>query len=39
LEELDFLHEGCLTALYSTRFVKFAAVLDNEGKLEMLALD
>ena len=33
LEELDFLHEACLTALYSNRFVKFAAVLDNNGKL------
>jgi hypothetical protein len=33
LEELDFLHEACLTALYSNRFVKFAAVNDNDGKL------
>ena len=33
LEELDFLHELCLTALFSNRFVKFAAVLDNHGKL------
>ena len=33
LEELDFLHETCLTAMYSNRFVKFAAVLDNNGKL------
>lgn len=32
LEELDFLHEVCLTAI-SNRFVKFAAVLDNNGKL------
>ena len=33
LEELDFLHELCLAALYSNRFVRFAAVLDNHGKL------
>ena len=33
LEELDFLHEVCLTALFSNRVVKFAAVLDNNGKL------
>ena len=33
LEELDFLHETCLTALYSNRFVKFASVLDNNTKL------
>ena len=33
MEELDFLHEACLTALCSNRFVKFAAVLDNNGKL------
>jgi hypothetical protein len=33
LEELDFLHEACLTALYSNRFVKFAAVVDSKGKL------
>ena len=33
LEELDFLHELCLAALFSNRFVKFAAVLDNHGKL------
>jgi len=33
LEELDFLHEVCLTALLSNRVVKFAAVLDNDGKL------
>ena len=33
MEELDFLHEACLTALFSNRFVKFAAVLDNNGKL------
>jgi hypothetical protein len=33
LEELDFLYEACLTALYSNRFVRFAAVLDNNGKL------
>jgi hypothetical protein len=31
LEELDFLHELCLAALFSNRFVKFAAVLDNHG--------
>jgi hypothetical protein len=33
LEELDFLYEACLIALFSNRFVKFAAVLDNNGKL------
>jgi len=33
LEELDFLHEVCLTALFSNRVVRFAAVLDNNGKL------
>ena len=33
LEELDFLYEACLTSLYSNRFVKFVAVLDNNGKL------
>jgi hypothetical protein len=33
LEKLDFLHELCLAALFSDRFVKFAAVLDNHGKL------
>src|SRR5919108_4488770 len=33
LEELDFLHEVCLAALYSSRFVKFAAVVDNNGRL------
>ena len=33
LEELDFLHEACLTALFSNRLVKFVSVLDNNGKL------
>ena len=33
LEELDFLREACLTALLSNRLVKFASVLDNNGKL------
>ncbi|MDQ6865924.1 MAG: hypothetical protein M3044_19105 [Thermoproteota archaeon] len=33
MEELDFLHEVCLTALFSNRVVKFAGVLDNNGKL------
>lgn len=33
LEELDFLHEACLTALFSNRLVKFASVLDYNGKL------
>ncbi len=33
LEELDFLHEVCFTVLLSSRVVKFAAVLDNNGKL------
>jgi len=27
LEELDFLHEACLTALFSNRLVKFTSVL------------
>jgi hypothetical protein len=33
LEELDFLREACLTALFSNRLVKFASVLDSNGKL------
>jgi hypothetical protein len=33
LEELDFLREACLTALFSNRLVKFTSVLDNNGKL------
>jgi hypothetical protein len=33
LDELEFFHEVCLTALYASRFVKFAAVLDNIGRL------
>ena len=33
MDELEFLHEVCLTALYASRFVKFAAVLDNYGRL------
>jgi hypothetical protein len=33
LEEVDFFHEICLIALYSSRAVKFAAVVDCKGKL------
>jgi hypothetical protein len=33
LEELDFLREACLTPLFSNRLVKFASVLDSNGKL------
>lgn len=33
MEEPDFLHELCLAALYSNRLVRFAAVLDNNGRL------
>jgi hypothetical protein len=33
MEEEDFLHEICLTALFSSRAVRFAAVLDASGKL------
>jgi hypothetical protein len=33
LEEVDFFHEICLIALYASRTVKFAAVVDSKGKL------
>jgi hypothetical protein len=33
LEEADFFHEICLIALYASRAVKFAAVVDSKGKL------
>jgi hypothetical protein len=33
LEEADFFHELCLLALYASRSVKFAAVVDSKGKL------
>jgi hypothetical protein len=33
MEEEDFLHEICLTALFSRRAVRFAAVHDPSGKL------
>jgi hypothetical protein len=33
LEEVDFFHEICLIALYASRYVKFAAVVDSKGKL------
>jgi hypothetical protein len=33
LEEVDFFHEICLIALYASRSVKFAAVVDSKGKL------
>jgi hypothetical protein len=33
LEEVDFFHEICFIALYASRSVKFAAVVDSKGKL------
>jgi hypothetical protein len=33
LEEYDFLNEMCLIALHMSKEVKFAAVIDNNGKL------
>ena len=33
MEEADFFHEICLIALYASRAVKFAAVVDSKGKL------
>jgi hypothetical protein len=33
MQELDFFHEICLTALFSSLAVKFAAILDIHGKL------
>ena len=33
LEEWEFLDETCLTALYATKDVSFAAVVDINGKL------
>jgi hypothetical protein len=32
LREVDFFHEICLIALYASRYVKFAAVVDCKGK-------
>jgi hypothetical protein len=37
MEELDFLREACLTALFSNRLVKFTSVLDNNGRLIIAA--
>lgn len=33
MEEADFFHEICLISLYTSRAVKFAAVVDSKGKL------
>jgi hypothetical protein len=33
MREADFFHEICLIALYASRAVKFAAVVDSKGKL------
>jgi hypothetical protein len=33
MEEEDFLHDICLTVLFSSRAVRFAAILDASGKL------
>ena len=33
MEELDFFEEICLTSLYATNAVKFAAVVDSNGKM------
>jgi hypothetical protein len=33
MEELDFFDEICLTSLYATKAVKFAAVVDSTGKM------
>ena len=33
MEERDFLHEICLTALSASKAVKFAPVVDNNAKL------
>ena len=33
LEEYDFLNEMCLIALHMSKEVKFAAVIDDNGKL------
>ena len=33
MEEVDFFHEICLIALYASRAVKFAAIVDSKGKL------
>ena len=33
MEEADFFHEICLVALYTSRAVKFAGVVDSKGKL------
>jgi hypothetical protein len=33
MEELDFFEEICLTSLYATKAVKFAAVVDSDGRM------
>ncbi|MFZ0514844.1 MAG: hypothetical protein WAM14_24795 [Candidatus Nitrosopolaris sp.] len=33
MEELDFFEEICLISLYATKAVKFAAVVDSNGKI------
>jgi hypothetical protein len=33
MEELDFFEEICLTSLYAAKAVKFAAVVDSNGKM------
>jgi hypothetical protein len=33
MEKLDFFEEICLTSLYATKAVKFAAVVDSNGKI------
>ena len=33
MEELDFFEEICLNSLYATKAVKFAAVVDSDGKV------
>ncbi|MDQ6864110.1 MAG: hypothetical protein M3044_09825 [Thermoproteota archaeon] len=38
MEELDFFEEICLTSLYTTKAVKFAAVVDSNAKLMIINL-
>jgi hypothetical protein len=33
MEELDFFEEICLNSLYATKAVKFAAVVDSDGRM------
>ena len=33
MEELDFFEEICLISLYAARAVKFAAVVDSDGRM------